>query len=400
MTQEIIEKPMSAECTMKQYEAIPDSDFVENREYQLTDYPDNGANAEQMAYALTCKRLFPAGTVVTFSGITDTNYTNGHLYQIEVDTSGTKSWKDITPVSEQSIPIITGTQEKPINLATDLENGKWYLLTGYIRTNSSSVINTNMQIMTFRGVAGALNYVYFYGAALLENGTGSFMVYHKISDNGYILETHIYRMVSNFNGRNSSNLLEFYAPETSGTSGQILQSKGANNAPTWIDMPKGQIQTLVYDNTTLADHIADILSHINAENGGTLLSIGFKTSTASVLANGTKNTVASDGTNTVTTVSAAVLKPSTFYSFRAADINKTDDITSLTLNGPNGLDGCSSTNIDINYDASTVPTPTMLCQASGCSTNLVDGNIETTVFKGVNLLNIPLEHLVIDYYTV
>lgn len=109
MTQEIIEKPMSAECTMKQYEAIPDSDFVENREYQLTDYPDNGANAEQMAYALTCKRLFPADTVVTFSGITDTNYTNGHLYQIQVDTSGTKSWKDITPAGAVVVDVTLGT---------------------------------------------------------------------------------------------------------------------------------------------------------------------------------------------------------------------------------------------------------------------------------------------------
>lgn len=96
MIQEIIEKPMSAECTMKQYEGIPDADFVENREYQLIDYPDNGANATQMAFALTCQRLFPASTIVTFSGKTDNNYINGHLYQIEVDDSGAKSWKDIT----------------------------------------------------------------------------------------------------------------------------------------------------------------------------------------------------------------------------------------------------------------------------------------------------------------
>ncbi len=102
MTSEIIEKPMGAECTMKQYEAIPDSDFVENREYQLTDYPDNGANATQMAFALTCQRLFPAGTVITFSGKTDSNYTNGHLYQIQIDDAGAKSWKDITPVTDIS----------------------------------------------------------------------------------------------------------------------------------------------------------------------------------------------------------------------------------------------------------------------------------------------------------
>ena len=93
MTQEIIEKPMSAECTMKQYEAIPDSDFVENREYQLTDYPDNGATAEQMTYALTCKRLFPVGTTMLCKD--DGTYSKGHTYIIE-ETNGVKSWVDIT----------------------------------------------------------------------------------------------------------------------------------------------------------------------------------------------------------------------------------------------------------------------------------------------------------------
>lgn len=136
MTQEIIEKPMSAECTMKQYEAIPDADFVENREYQLTDYPDNGANAEQMAYALTCKRLFPAGTVVTFSGTTDTNYTNGHLYQIEVDTSGTKSWKDITQTITTTQTISSTSTEEEIPSAKAVYD--------YVNSAVTTVLNTEV----------------------------------------------------------------------------------------------------------------------------------------------------------------------------------------------------------------------------------------------------------------
>lgn len=136
MIQEIIEKPMSAECTMKQYEAIPDSDFVENREYQLTDYPDNGANAEQMAYALTCKRLFPAGTVVTFSGTTDNTYTNGHLYQIQVDTSGTKSWKDITQT-------ITTTQTiSSTSTAEEIPSAK--AVYDYVNSAVTTVLNTEV----------------------------------------------------------------------------------------------------------------------------------------------------------------------------------------------------------------------------------------------------------------
>ena len=545
MTQEIIEKPMSAECTMKQYEAIPDADFVENREYQLTDYPDNGANAEQMAYALTCKRLFPAGTVVTFSGTTDTNYTNGHLYQIQVDTSGTKNWKDITPVSEQSIPIITGTQEKPINLATDLEFGKYYILRGYIYHGGGTapiIYNTNILCKTGKrndvaGVATLMNYTYS------SNKTVFYSFYISgTTDIGWIFESTTLINQIRLNATDYvSEVVEVYAPTTSGAAGQILQSNGAYKAPTWVDntapfvldvtnlttkisdanltqlqnnkiayirytqttddgignlindvflyrkvytldtesfnvdetpnltfalaydsignisktskylkvyttegpsgvgiekgdikevaqnslitptgtptngqvpiiqagklvwgnvSTSGQIKTVTYDNTTLGDHIADILSRVNVENGGTLLSIGFKTGTASVAASATKTTITNGANPTVATSSEAVLKPATFYSFRSADINKTGNVTMLTLNGPNGLIGCSSTNIEITSDSST-ETPTNTCVADGCGQNInADGAVEIITFKGVNLLSIPLEHLVIDYFVV
>lgn len=741
MTQEIIEKPMSAECTMKQYEAIPDTDFVENREYQLIDYPDNGANAEQMAYALTCKRLFPADTVVTFSGTTDTNYTNGHLYQIQVDTSGIKSWKDITLVSEQSIPIITGTQEKPINLYSDLEVGKYYFLQGYIRNTSSSnvliynnetakmlvfkldttlvkayncywfsseitnkpvntilltntsgdisnnsyqsleirqfnhsasryqgpvtifapdvsgedgqilkaikgnkpywvdpltiatkqqtyyltglptittspyaehdqVVVNNQDVYALESVGGTLNWVKKYSVGggdesiitligtqekpiLFSNMiTGGIYVlkgYLKLTDNttqnldrpllcqkiwdSKIVIWNAHRLITDetlaylpgtmvilnitgdvytsttdlsaigeFNGSIPNNIgkfVDFYAPTTSGIVGQILRSNGSGKEPIWIDnsapfvlditdlttkisdaniiqldenkvayirytqtdseqnqtaylykkdntyregnvkadgdymtfsldwhssdsislvsnylkvyisepfdqdwenpiekgsivqvtqkalltpsgtptngqlpmvqdnkltwanLPtSGQIKTITYDNTTLGDHIADILQYINVENGGTLLSIGFKTGTASVLANATKATITNGANPTVATSSEAVLKPATFYSFRSADINKTGNVTNLTLNGPNGLTGCSSTNIEITSDSST-ETPTNTCVADGCGQNVnADGAVEIITFKGVNLLSIPLEHLVIDYFIV
>ena len=148
-----------------------------------------------------------------------------------------------------------------------------------------------------------------------------------------------------------------------------------NNKLVWENVSTGQIKTVTYDNTTLGDHIADILQYINVENGGTLLSIGFKTGTASVLANATKATITNGANPTVATSSEAVLKPATFYSFRSADINKTGNVTNLTLNGPNGLNGCGQ---NINSD----------------------GAVEIITFKGVNLLSIPLEHLVIDYFIV
>lgn len=550
VTQEIIEKPMSAECTMKQYEAIPDADFVENREYQLTDYPDNGANAEQMTYALTCKRLFPAGTVVTFSGTTDSNYTNGHLYQIQVDTSGTKSWKDITPAGEQSIPILTGTQEKPINLATDLEVGKWYLLTGYLRYATDVNIHLHEKISASTKEVYVLAskddfYRCLFRSYYLLNTNNQYTISDcdtRVSFNpttGNIQVTVPQVSVRKINNDRPSGSVAFYAPTTSGTANQILQSNGEGKAPTWIDntapfvlditdlttkvsdanltqlqnnkvayiryiqtdseqnqtvylykkdetyiegniradgdymtftldlhssdsislvsnylkvyitepldqdwenpiekgqivqvtqkalltpsgtptngqMPivqagklvwgnvstSGQIKTVTYDNTTLGDHITDILPRVNVENGGTLLSIGFKTGSASVAASATKTTITNGVNPTIATSSEAVLKPATFYSFRSADINKTGNVTMLTLNGPNGLTGCSSTNIEITSDSST-ETPTNTCVANGCGQSVnADGAVEIITFKGVNLLSIPLEHLVIDYFIV
>ena len=247
MTQEIIEKPMSAECTMKQYEAIPDADFVENREYQLTDYPDNGANAEQMTYALTCKRLFPADTVVTFSGTTDDNYTNGHLYQIQVDTSGTKSWKDITPVSEQSIPIITGTQEKPINLATDLEVGKYYFLQGYIFRNSTSIITIKegQSVLSFKDYYTAeYSQVYINahmdvnGNNFIPDGICSICLFFA-NVNGVITQTKTrYSNITindDFTWSGELGYKKIYAPTKAGTNKQICQFDSVLGRPTWVD---------------------------------------------------------------------------------------------------------------------------------------------------------------------
>lgn len=133
MIQEIIEKPMSAECTMKQYEAIPDADFVENREYQLTDYPDNGATNEQMAYALTCKRLFPAGTTMLCKD--DGAYIKGHTYIIE-ETNSVKSWVDITQTITTTQTISSTSTEEEIPSAKAVYD--------YVNSAVTTVLNTEV----------------------------------------------------------------------------------------------------------------------------------------------------------------------------------------------------------------------------------------------------------------
>lgn len=269
MTQEIIEKPMSAECTMKQYEAIPDADFVENREYQLTDYPDNGANADQMAFALTCQRLFPAGTAVTFSGTTDDNYTNGHLYQIEVDDSGSKSWKDITPAGEQSIVVLVGTEENPITPDMLDDDTKLYLLKGYIRIVESGASDTTDKnlggstiLANVRG--NSLKQYMFYNTIysinlhlFVSNSIASGMTAYRLIKNEKVGFGNFASgwSVKNLNNKNDwgNSGVSFYAPTTSGTANQILQSNGANNAPTWID----NTAPFVLDITDLTAKISD-----------------------------------------------------------------------------------------------------------------------------------------------
>lgn len=129
-----VKVPMKAQLTMAQYEAL--TDIIEYKTYDIIDYPQDGATNEQMTFALTCKRLFPADTVVTFSGATDNTYTNGHLYQIQVDTSGTKSWKDITQT-------ITTTQTiSSASTAEEIPSAK--AVYDYVNSAITTVLNTEV----------------------------------------------------------------------------------------------------------------------------------------------------------------------------------------------------------------------------------------------------------------
>ena len=84
------------EKTMAQYEQL--SQIEQNVDYNIIDYPLGAITNEQMAYALTCQRLFQTGE--TFTCTDDGTYQAGHQYMIVV-SQGTKSWLDISPV----IPI-------------------------------------------------------------------------------------------------------------------------------------------------------------------------------------------------------------------------------------------------------------------------------------------------------
>lgn len=251
MPKQIIEKPMSEQCTMATYEAIADSDLVQYRDYTISDYPNDGANATQMAYALTCKRLFPEGTIIMFSGETDDAYTKGHCYQIKtVDES--KTWVDITPKSEQTIPLLVGTQEKPINLATDLEVGKYYLLRGYLKAASTpKLLPTDVLCHKI-----AKDWVNLYDYSYVDNRINRGQLYYLyIYEGSGLRRAEDYSVgIDRLNNKAYTYAPSFYAPESSGNIGQILQSNGVSKAPTWIDNPAPR----TISNTIVSNWVADI----------------------------------------------------------------------------------------------------------------------------------------------
>lgn len=249
MSKQIIERPMPEQCTMATYEAIADSDLVQYRDYTISDYPSDGANTTQMAYALTCKRLFPEGTIIMFSGDTDDTYTKGHCYQIKtVDEN--KAWVDITPKSENTIPLLVGTQEKPINFATDMEVGKLYKMSGFANhyklseplTITADVLIVKTKEQEFWGLGWSVT---------LPQKTYYTNHNSKITTttDGYIVSVSYQapRLNNDYVSTQS-----FYAPETRGTKGQILQSTGGS--PTWIDNPAPRI----ISNTIVSNWVADI----------------------------------------------------------------------------------------------------------------------------------------------
>lgn len=192
----------------------------------------------------------------------------------------------------------------------------------------------------------------------------------------------------------------FYKALNDITESTISPENDSTNWEEILEVPlansNGQITSVVYDDTTLVDHITEILGHTNTENGGTLLKVGFKIGSASVAANGTKTTISNGTSPTVETSSVSVFGASRFYSFTASDIMTENGTTTLTLAGPNGLSGASQSVIEIT---STSDNATQTCSVSGSTTIVNGANIEITAFSGIDLLSIPLEHLIIDYYT-
>lgn len=161
----------------------------------------------------------------------------------------------------ESIPMLVGTEEKPINLATDLEVGKWYLLTGYVKvgTTSSQYLHSKYPntgeafVFACKSDNECLfkSYIFMIGSTYATLSNDTHVVFN--TDTGNVINHYLDMKIQTLNGSVYNGLATFYAPTTGGTKGQVLQSNGTDVGPTWIDNPAPR----TISNTIVSNWIAD-----------------------------------------------------------------------------------------------------------------------------------------------
>lgn len=191
------------------------------------------------------------------------------------DGSSPYATQDWTQKNAGKIDSINETElGRQINLATDLEVGKLYLLSGLDPTIIRGTYK-NKNVYFYSGKPYFPNYYNYQVLKQLDNqlifencnltpvvgGAGynlnaSYYQYARVTidtTTGLITNIEPVIMLKGVNGGNlSANCVGIYAPTTSGTQGQILQSNGSDSAPTWIDK-----SPLIISNTSVASWTSD-----------------------------------------------------------------------------------------------------------------------------------------------
>lgn len=161
-----------------------------------------------------------------------------------------------------------------------------------------------------------------------------------------------------------------------------------------LDTQPRAISTQIYDNTTLASHIDEILGHVNTENGGSLVSISMKLTNAisgemkSVTTNLSTNTL-TNSTSTVNIINAGEAITLTLGAIR----NGATSGKKATFICANDTNMCSFSNIAIS---NINDTDTAIL--SGYEFTYGTNSIIHNYFNDISILNADLEHLVINYY--
>lgn len=169
---------------------------------------------------------------------------------------------------------LIGTEDNPVNLYTDTEIGQVYSVSGWVwrkpnRTSNTAkfqfpFIDGSDDVFFFKRCSSSIGTITNLYLSSFElggsNGNSGTSISFNTNPNHsrYVLgEIVSYANFSapSFNGTGSQakQVSLVYAPITSGTAGQILQSNGANNAPTWINMPSTLTETLTIESTSWSE---------------------------------------------------------------------------------------------------------------------------------------------------
>ena len=176
-----------------------------------------------------------------------------------------------------------------------------------------------------------------------------------------------------------------------------------NNTYVWKEIASANIsdssievvKKVMYDNTTLADHVEEILGYVNGENGGSLINLGFKVGSTAIT--GTRKTVTLDTTaNTISTSSATETIVGSGHYLNCTFGGLITGSTSgkrATFLCTNDMETCSQANLDI----SNVNDETKVLLSGQESGFLLD-NIVNIYFNQIDISAVQLEHLDITYH--
>lgn len=151
------------------------------------------------------------------------------------------------PKGDPGIETLVGTEENPINFATSMEVGKLYYCNNIFYSGSDMPINIAVgNFLVYKSSDTAVHFICCsasitpYGSsdrtiALYGNQSNSTVMLYFNSTIGDITDAFYSRPIYKLNGTSTDNTdtVYFYAPTTSGEEGQVLQSNGADQAPSW-----------------------------------------------------------------------------------------------------------------------------------------------------------------------
>ena len=314
-----------------------------------------------------------------------------------------------TDLPETGISELIGTEDKPINWYTDLQVGNYYIVTGTILHNSSSVTTLSKKFLAYKNdTYGVILYnIKLTASPSINYNTEYVNTRLTINNYGYPTGYRHNTYVSNVNG-DTNIYTNIYVPTSAGTSGQILKSNGTSNAPTWFTpdyASQSYVDTQIsnmgigisvshYDDTTLSDHLDEILSYTNPSNGGTLLFIGFRLNTG-VNGDRIKTSMSNNsGMSVITESDVNLISNETFITFRPTAVEPNNGVTQSVkfVSSDTGNNGIINLVLDKSGDV-------LKAILSGSSSVAFTSNREVNqyFFDNIDIINQPITHLVIEY---